>query len=352
MSNSEESTESPAVTATTQQQSTRQETPPPTATGGYPPADRAAPQPPSVAEQSEPTAAETDQPAERTEANAADETPPAALDPAPEENATPAAGSTTTPLAGEDKTPPADDTPALSAEQIAAISERTRERIEKLTLAIENGQLSEAQSLCDRSQNALNKLAKANIQSELEQQLAPLKAELTELLDWKRFADTEKKKALVEQMTALIDNDQAPPARAKKVKALQEEWRGLGHAEDNDRLWAEFSDAARKAFEPCKQYFRERKQLMRENLTQRTRICESLEAYAASIENTDINLAEVNQQESEARKQWKQYAPVAQNKIKQLQARFNEVLSGLRRQRRQALQENARRKLLLIEEAK
>ncbi len=238
----------------------------------------------------------------------------------------------------------------LDPAQEQAIVEKIRERTAKLAVALENGSLSEAQSLSDRSHNALARLS-GDIRQTLETDLAPLKAKLTEMLDWKRFADTEKKTSLVSSMQALVDADLPPPKKSRQIKALQEEWRTLGHAEDNDRLWAEFSDAARKAFEPCKVYFRERKELMRNNHIERTRICEQLEAYLSSIDDNNINVAEINKLESQARTQWKKFAPVAQNRIKQLQARFNEVLNALRNKRKANLLESARQKQALIHEA-
>jgi len=317
-------------------------------------------QEPSVAE-TEPSATETEPSAteEKPQATESEPSAPDGQSSAPEKEASATEQGPKAEVSPEDsgkaKTPKTDSAAPAEPEKLdpaqeQLLVEKIRERINKLAIALENGSLSEAQSLSDRSHNALSKLS-GNIQKELESALSPHKAKLTEMLDWKRFADTEKKKALIEQMQQLIDLDAAPPKKSKQIKALQEEWKTLGHAEDNDRLWTDFSEAARKAFEPCKLYFRERKELMRNNLIERTKICEQLEAYLGTIDDSNIDVREINKLESQARTHWKKYAPVAQNRIKQLQSRFNDVMGALRGKRKATLLESASQKQALIDEA-
>lgn len=231
---------------------------------------------------------------------------------------------------------------------------------------ISEGKVTEAQSKLDRSQSQLRKI-NADEQSRLQAQITPLKEELVKLLDWKKFASSEKKKELIDKMQALVDDTTAPAQKAKLIRALQDEWKTLGHSDDNDALWIQFSEQARIAFEPCKAYFKERKDKQSTNLIARNNICEQLEAYAASLSATPenatsstedagaaaaINLNELTRLENQAREDWKKYAPVAQNKINALQSRFNAVLNILKQHRRQSLQSHNAAKLALIEQAK
>lgn len=229
----------------------------------------------------------------------------------------------------------------LEIEQgIAQVSER-----------IADGKVTEAQSHLDRNHNQLKRI-NPDDQSRLLAAMAPLREELSRLLDWKKFASSEKKKELIDKMQALTDNTTQPAQKAKLIRALQDEWKTLGHSDDNDALWTQFSECARVAFEPCKTYFKDRKDQQAGNLIARNNICEQLEAYSATIADDTINLIELTRLENQAREDWKKYAPVAQNKINALQERFNAVLTILRQHRRLAMQSHNAAKVALIEQAK
>jgi DNA repair protein SbcC/Rad50 len=222
--------------------------------------------------------------------------------------------------------------------------------VTQLQLLLTEGRLREAQSLWDKNQNILKRTGEAE-QQRLQELLLPHKAELTKLLDWKRFAASEKKRELIEKMTALSGEDLPPATKARQIRELQDEWKLLGHSDDNDTLWIQFSELSKTAFEPCKIYFKERKEKQAANLIARTNICEQLEAYISSLQDTEIDLAEAARLEQKARTDWKTFAPVAQNKIKNLQNRFNKVLTELKLQKRGALQAHNAKKRALIEQA-
>jgi DNA repair protein SbcC/Rad50 len=212
---------------------------------------------------------------------------------------------------------------------------------------IEQGHLSDAQKLWDKINNTSNKISNPG-RMELQEQLQPCKVRIAELQGWKNFAATEKKKELIEKMQHVIDINQPPPQKAKTIRALQEDWKKLGHSDDSDTLWAQFNELAHKAFEPCKEYFKDRKDKMGANLKERNRICDELEQFIAAVTPEGLNIAETSRLEALAQEEWKKYAPVAQNKIKNLQKRFNNILNSLRQLKRKTLQHNADKKLELI----
>ncbi|TFH73376.1 DUF349 domain-containing protein [Gammaproteobacteria bacterium LSUCC0112] len=225
------------------------------------------------------------------------------------------------------------------------------QHIAQVTARIAGGKVTEAQSQLDRSHSQLKRI-NPDDQARLSALIAPLREELARLLDWKKFASSEKKKELIDKMQALTDNSTQPAQKAKLIRALQDEWKTLGHSDDNDGLWNQFSELARVAFEPCKLYFKERKDQQAGNLIARNNICEQLEAYAVTIKDAGVNLNELTRLENQAREDWKKYAPVAQNKINALQERFNAVLTELRQHRRVAMQSHNAAKTALIEQAK
>ena len=246
-------------------------------------------------------------------------------------------------------------------QQAQRLSEKNRayqEKLHKDSLAniaaleqhVEQGQVNDAQRLWDKVQGAI-KNADDDLKKELQDRVSPYKARIKELTDWKNFAATEKKKELIVAMQALIDGQLHAADKAKRIKTLQDEWKKLGHSLHNDALWNEFNDLAHKAFEPCKDYFKERKTKLHSNLEERNNICAQLEELLPTLTAENINIANLNKIESKALEDWKLFAPVEQAKIKKLQKRFNTVLTALRLFKRKSLQSNATRKLELIAQA-
>jgi len=215
---------------------------------------------------------------------------------------------------------------------------------------IEQGQVNDAQRLWDKVQGAIKNADEA-LKKQLQDLLAPFKPRLAELIDWKNFAATEKKKELIAQMQALAEGSVHAAEKAKKIKALQDEWKKLGHSVQNDTLWTQFNELSHKAFEPCKEYFRERKSKLQSNLDERNKICAQLEELLPTLTPENLNIANLNKIESKALEDWKLHAPVEQAKIKKLQKRFNTILADLRQFKRKALQANGTRKLELIAQA-
>ncbi len=246
-------------------------------------------------------------------------------------------------------------------QQAQRLSEKNRayqEKLHKDSLAniaaleqhVEQGQVNDAQRLWDKVQGAI-KNADDELKRELQDRVSPYKARIKELTDWKNFAATEKKKELIVAMQALIDGQLHAADKAKRIKTLQDEWKKLGHSLHNDALWNEFNDLAHKAFEPCKEYFKERKAKLHSNLEERNKICAQLEELLPTLTAENINIANLNKIETKALEDWKLFAPVEQAKIKKLQKRFNNVLTALRQFKRKSLQSNATRKLELIAQA-
>ncbi|MDP1930717.1 MAG: DUF349 domain-containing protein [Gammaproteobacteria bacterium] len=247
------------------------------------------------------------------------------------------------------------------AQQMQRLQDKNKAYLEKLhkdSLAniaaleqhVEQGQVNEAQRLWDKVQGAI-KNADDALKKELQEKVAPFKARINELMDWKNFAATEKKKELIGHMQALIDGKMHAADKAKRIKTLQEEWKKLGHSLHNDSLWTQFNELSHTAFEPCKEYFKERKAKLHTNLEERMKICAQLEELLATLTPETLNIANLNKIENKALEDWKIYAPVEQSKIKKLQKRFNTVLTAVRQFKRKTLQANATQKLELIAQA-
>ena len=126
------------------------------------------------------------------------------------------------------------------------------------------------------------------LENELEKQPNPqrarrfegLREQLQELQDWHNFAAEPKKEELCQRMEALIAEPLSPPEKANAIQALHQEWRELmsSDQEADQALWDRFKEASDKAYEPCKEHFKELDAQRAQKLQERQALCEQLEA--------------------------------------------------------------------------
>ena len=238
-----------------------------------------------------------------------------------------------------------------NSEHQTKLKEQTEELVKQLGTALEAGKSLEALPTWDKIQGNIS-----NTNGEIRQGLQTLtldfKTKINELRDWKIFAATEKKKELIQQMEALKDSKSQPGEKSKQISKLHKEWKELGRSNQNEELWQQFKNVSDTAYEPCKQYFKERKQIMAANLKARRELCEQLEEKLTGFESSTPNPSEVSKELKSAEEFWKKHAPVEQSRIKQIQKRYYASINQLRKLRKEGLRSSAKRKSELIEQAK
>lgn len=278
--------------------------------------------------------------------------------------------------------------------------QNTEVLLESLKQALEEGKSESAMQSWDKIQGNISNTSN-RIKENLQKQANVYKAKLTELRDWKTFAASEKKKELITQMRHLVDSRMHAADRSKHIKKMHQEWKSLGRSNNNESLWKKFKKLSDEAYEPCKEYFKQRKQLMAENLEQRRKICERLESELKSlqaakdgdteladdssnakdestlkadrhIESSNVsrqasgeqtagetmqepakkpNIVALNKLLNTAEQDWKRFAPIEQSKIKSLQKRFYASVNQIRKSRKSTLSTNARQKQLCVTQA-
>jgi Domain of Unknown Function (DUF349) len=218
--------------------------------------------------------------------------------------------------------------------------------------ALEAGNSEIAMQSWDKIQGNISNTAN-QVRAELLKKSNIHKEKIIELRDWKIFAATEKKKELIAQMQQLIDAKMHAADRSKNISNMHKEWKALGRSSQNEQLWKEFKKASDKAYEPCKEHFKDRKKLMAENLMKRREICESLETEYKQLTEADSepNIANLNKLLSESEKSWKAYAPIEQSKIKSLQKRYYGTVNQLRKLRKHKVADSAKQKQELVRQA-
>jgi len=231
-----------------------------------------------------------------------------------------------------------------------ALKQSTEDLLTNLQKALDEGQSHDALPTWDKIQGNISNTS-GKLRAALQGQANKYKTKLNELRDWKIFAATEKKKELIKQMQHLLDSKMHASDRSKHISTMHKEWKTLGRSNQNEELWREFKKLSDAAYEPCKDYFKQRKQLMADNLKARREICDKLEADLAAIDKDNINISALNKILHGGEQDWKLYAPVEQSKIKSLQKRYYGVVNQLRRLRKNSLRDNGKQKQSFIAEA-
>ncbi len=226
------------------------------------------------------------------------------------------------------------------------------------------GLLRQAQAALDRGGTARAQRLRAALERKLasstgrpvwfDHQLQLLDTKLAELKDWKTFTVVPKRTELLERMQSLIGAEISPEQLAQHIRRLQDEWRTLNRgAGDEDCPEAgPFRDAANRAYEPCKEHFARQAALRQSNREQREAIIERLLAYTATLDAEGADWRHVAQTIVEARREWRDHAPVDNAVAAVLQGRLRTVLGDLQGRLDVEYARNVGLKLELIERAR
>jgi hypothetical protein len=164
-----------------------------------------------------------------------------------------------------------------------------------------------------------------------ERKLQEIDARIDELRDWKTFTVVPKRAQLVQRMQSLVGADMSPEELARHIRRLRDEWRTLhrGTADEPAPERDQFEEAAERAYEPCRGHFARRAEQRRENQALREALIERLATFAAEHSGEAVNWRLVQQTLAEARREWRQYAPVDQAVVQSLQERFHAITHAL-----------------------
>lgn len=204
-----------------------------------------------------------------------------------------------------------------------------KQLLSKLDGAIKEGRLKPANKLMGDAQKWVKHIPIKNAQS-YQKELRAYAARVNELRDWQGFAVIPKKENLCAEMESLVGAGMDPQELANRIKRLQREWKDLGHAKDSQDLWQRFSEAAEKAYEPCKGYFENLSEIRQKNLASRKQIADQLADYLQNFNFDGADWAAVNQVYETAKQEWRRYSPVERKEGKQVQENFNTLLDQLR----------------------
>ncbi len=110
----------------------------------------------------------------------------------------------------------------------------------------------------------------------LQERFEEASKKLGDMGDWKNFATEPKYIELCEAMESLATSKHHPDKLSSEIKALQQQWKALGHSDISDQYWPRFKLAADKVYQPCAKFFKQRHEIRKTNLEQRRQYLEQM----------------------------------------------------------------------------
>ncbi|MBK8453797.1 MAG: DUF349 domain-containing protein [Thiofilum sp.] len=176
---------------------------------------------------------------------------------------------------------------------------------------------------------------------------------IRELEDWRNWGTNQAREHLIESAEHLQLTELDPQERAKRIKALRNEWRNLAALNPNQpqRQWREFDRKVTAAYEPSKQHFAEQARLRQEHLSQREALCAELEQLNQTTDWTHPDWKALQKQIVQLRQRWKDSGTVSHKDWQPINARFNAAMEALDTHLETERKRNWNERLALIAQA-
>ena len=164
--------------------------------------------------------------------------------------------------------------------------------------------------------------------------------------------NARKKEELIEKMLSLACSVTHEAERMNQLKEIHCQWKDIGVAKDESKLWNRFKKASDQTYKSCKEYFRRRDELKISNEKERNNLCDILEKKLAALKTQEADIKEITFLLKEIDITWKTHSPVNDNKAKDLNKRYYQLTSAIWKTRKFEFKNNEICKKKLITEAK
>lgn len=238
---------------------------------------------------------------------------------------------------------------AAEAAQKRALAQ-AEELLEKLSKALDDGQISAATSACDRLSHRLRTRANlpAAAVSQLSRRLGVLSPKLQELKQARIWSTQQARQELITEVEALAlqTADVKPRERADRIKALRNKWRELDHGVGpaHEDIWKRFDGACEAAYEPAKAHFEQESAERRDNAAAKRDICTQLETLAKDTNFEAPDWEALAKVVNDARKRWRDSGPVNHKQFQKLRNRFDSALKLVETPLREESEREVRRR--------
>ena len=156
------------------------------------------------------------------------------------------------------------------------------------------GNLARARQIAQKVEKALAQFGEKD-RLALQTRFDDASQTLGDMDDWKNFATEPKYLELCEAMELLTTSKQHPDKRSSEMKVLQQQWKTLGHSAISDQYWPRFKLAADQVYQPCAEFFEQRRKTRQANLEQRQQFVEQMRELFQATDwdnNPDYKMAQ------------------------------------------------------------
>ncbi len=225
-------------------------------------------------------------------------------------------------------------------------------RLDAFEKTIEDGHVDRAGALSEQIRGLLENLP-GQSRTALQPRYRNAMDRLRELKDWQTFATNPKREALCTDMENLKHQNLSPADQSARIKQLRSEWQKLGAigSRSDRELLDRFNEAAEKAFEPCRAYFKQQSELRKYNQGQRTKICDELALYLDATDWEQANWKAAQEILFRSRDEWRRFHPVERGPGRKLQTRFQKLWNSLQEKIEAEWQRNLQHKTRIVERA-
>ena len=230
-----------------------------------------------------------------------------------------------------------------------ASAEEQREKLARMHKNISSifrfsraGNLTRAKQLAQKVQKALDKFDGKD-RLALQERFDEASKTLGDMGDWKNFATEPKYIELCDAMELLTTSSQHADKRSSDMKALQQQWKSLGHSDISEQYWPRFKLAADQVYKVCAEFFEQRRGVRKTHLDERKQYLEEMrellestdwdnspdyKAVQASVHNIHSGFTSIKDIERNAgEKQWKQYSTLKAAVMAKLDAVYDENIA-------------------------
>ena len=190
---------------------------------------------------------------------------------------------------------------------------------------IEEGRFNVAFGVFKGFEELFNELTE-KYQQPLVNLKADLEAQLADAKDWQKYAAAPKRAALLEEVTALVDepcND--PQQRADQVKVLRKRWNELGRldTEQEKQQGNEFDEKIELLFAPCRSYFAEQEVQREAAKAEREQLIADMHAlHLQATDTADLDWKQLESNYNRLQKAWRSVGKVDPKTYRVLNERY------------------------------
>ena len=225
--------------------------------------------------------------------------------------------------------------------------------LDKAEKLFNEGSIKNAQKLVRSVLNESKKLKK--VPNKLRHKLNFSLAQSRYFDDVSAFAANPKRNELINEIKIIAKTPhEKPKQQANNIHEIQSKWQHLDHTSKpaSRDQWKEFNELTNAAWEPCKDFFNELKQIKIENAIKRKEIINSIDTYNSNNSKKWPNNIEIINFLRSTYEEWQKFAPVLDEDFKNLKQEFFRARKPLNDQIKKQDKLIKQSKLTLIEKVK